>query len=307
MDEATTNGVVDLSGLATEAIDPRYGHLDELSTTDIVLAMNEAEQSVPAAVRAVAPAIAGAIDAIAERMSRGGRLFYVGAGTPGRLGVLDASECPPTFHTDPELVQAIIAGGPSAVFRSVEGAEDRADDGAAAIAERGVTADDSVVGITASGRTPYVLGAVEEAGRRGALTVGLCCNPHAALSSLVAHPLEVVVGPEVLAGSTRLKAGSAQKQVLNAISTTVMVRLGKTYGNLMVDVTASNAKLRARALRLVQRITGADQADAAAALAAADHRVPQASVMLARGVDAAEADRLVTAAGGRLADILHRA
>src|SRR5690606_19745220 len=214
-----------LSEPSTEQSDPRYSQIDRLPTLEIARLMNEADAGVPAAVALALPAISDAIDAIADRMGEGGRLLYVGAGTSGRLAVLDASECPPTFGTDPELVQGIIAGGREALTRSVEGAEDDADAGAAALAELEVGPLDSVVGVSASGRAPFVLGALAEAGRREALTVSLSCNEDAPLSAAAQHPIEVVVGPEVVTGSTRLKAGTAQKLVLNMISTISMVRL----------------------------------------------------------------------------------
>ncbi|MBZ2197409.1 N-acetylmuramic acid 6-phosphate etherase [Occultella gossypii] len=290
--------------LETERIDERYRRLDAIPTLDALRAMNEAEAGVPLAVRAVLPQVAAAVEAAAARMESGGRLIYLGAGTSGRLGVVDASECPPTFHTDPGQVLGVIAGGRGAMFESVEGAEDSAELGAQEIAGLGVTATDTVVGIAASGRTPFVLGAVRAARAAGALTVGLACNTASELGSAVDLPIEVEVGPEVLAGSTRLKAGSATKQVLNMISTGVMIRLGKTYGNLMVDLSVSNVKLRARAERLVATITGADPRVAAQALTDSGQRVPVAAIMVARGLDRAAAERLLAEAGGRLGGVL---
>ncbi|WP_345151077.1 N-acetylmuramic acid 6-phosphate etherase [Nonomuraea rubra] len=219
-----------LPELSTEQSDPRYSQIDRLPTERIARLMNQADAAVPAAVAVVIPAISAAIDAIADRMAAGGRLFYVGAGTSGRLAVLDASECPPTFGTDPSLVQGVIAGGPDALTRSVEGAEDDAEAGAAALKDLEVGPLDSVVGVSASGRAPFVLGALAEAASAGALTVGLSCNDDAPLSAAAEHAIEVVVGPEVVTGSTRLKAGTAQKLVLNMISTISMVKLGRTYG-----------------------------------------------------------------------------
>ncbi|TDE89197.1 N-acetylmuramic acid 6-phosphate etherase [Occultella glacieicola] len=290
--------------LETERIDARYRRLDVVPTLDALRAMNEAEAGVPAAVRAVLPQIARVVDAVAARMEAGGRLIYLGAGTSGRLGVVDASECPPTFHTDPDQVVGVIAGGRGAMFESVEGAEDSADLGAADIGRLGVAAVDTVVGIAASGRTPFVLGGIRAARAAGALTVGLACNTGSALGAAVDLPIEVEVGPEVIAGSTRLKAGSATKQVLNMISTGVMIRLGKTYGNLMVDLSVSNVKLRERAERLVATITGADPQAAARALTESGLRVPVAAIMLARGVDRDAAERLLAGAGGRLGGVL---
>jgi N-acetylmuramic acid 6-phosphate etherase len=220
------------------------------------------------------------------------------------MGVLDASECPPTFGTPPELDVGVIAGGPAAILAAQEGAEDDMAAGAGAMVDLAVEARDAVVGITASGRTPYVIAAVREARRRGATTVGLSCNAHAPLSGEVDHPIEVPVGPEVLAGSTRLKAGTAQKLVLNMISTIAMVRTGKTWGNLMVDLRATNAKLRERAIRITGAVTGADRPTAQAALRAAGWEVKPACLIIARGVDVTEARRLLDLHHGRLRDAL---
>lgn len=290
--------------LATEQIDERHRNLDTVPTLDAMRAMNEAEASVPMAVAEVLPQIAAVVDATSERLAAGGRLLYFGAGTSGRLGVVDASECPPTFHSDPAQVQGIIAGGTSAMFRAVEGAEDSASLGEAQIAELGITERDVVFGIAASGRTPYVLGVIRAARAAGALTVGLSCNVDSALGAAVDMPIEVAVGPEVLSGSTRLKAGSATKQVLNMVSTGTMIRLGKTYGNLMVDLSVSNGKLRDRAERLIVSITGAEPDAAAEALVGSGLRVPVAAIMIARGLDRAEAEELLHAADGRLSGVL---
>jgi len=289
-----------LDALTTESVDPRYRDLDALSIPDLVVTMNEAEAQVPRAVRAALPQISSAIEGISGRLALGGRLFYVGAGTPGRLGILDASECPPTFSTDPQLVQGIIAGGPVAIIEAVEGAEDDDAAGAAIVAEHAIGSLDAVVGITASGRTPYVLGAVRAAREAGALTAGISCNAGAELTANVDFGIEIVVGPEILAGSTRLKAGSAQKQVLNMISTISMIRLGKTYGNLMVDLRATNAKLRIRARLLVEKLTGVGPDEAEAALDLADQHVPTATIMVRRGLDRPAAEAALHAAGGRL-------
>lgn len=290
--------------LATEQIDQRYRNLDTVPTLDAMRAMNEAEASVPMAVAEALPQIAEVVDATAERLAIGGRLLYFGAGTSGRLGVVDASECPPTFHSDPQQVQGIIAGGRDAMFCAVEGAEDSAELGEAQIAELGITERDVVVGIAASGRTPYVLGVVSAARAVGALTVGLSCNTNSKLGAAVDMPIEVAVGAEVLSGSTRLKAGSATKQVLNMVSTGAMIRLGKTYGNLMVDLSVSNGKLRDRAERLIVSITGAEPATAAETLIDAGLRVPVAVVMIACKVDRVAAEGLLRAADGRLSAVL---
>jgi N-acetylmuramic acid 6-phosphate etherase len=293
-----------LAGLATEQSDPRYRLIDRLPTDEIARLMNEADATVPAAVSAAIPRISAAIDAIAARMETGGRLRYVGAGTSGRLAVLDASECPPTFGTDPELVGGIIAGGPEALVRSVEGAEDDAEAGAAAVREAGIGARDAVVGISASGRAPYVVAALAQARELGALTVGLCCTPGAPLSAVADHAIEVVVGPEVVTGSTRLKAGTAQKLVLNMISTIAMIRTGRTYGNHMVEVAATNSKLVDRAARIVSEITGVDVSTARTALEATGREVKTAVVMIERGLDPARARLLLAAHGQRLAGAL---
>ncbi|NUP67680.1 MAG: N-acetylmuramic acid 6-phosphate etherase [Nonomuraea sp.] len=293
-----------LPELSTEQSDPRYSQIDRLPTEQIALLMNQADAEVPAAVAAAVPAISAAIDAIAARMAEGGRLLYVGAGTSGRLAVLDASECPPTFGTDPSLVQGIIAGGLEALTRSIEGAEDDAEAGAAAIKDLEVGALDSVVGVSASGRAPFVLGALAEAAARGALTAGLSCNAGAPLSAAADHGIEVVVGPEVVAGSTRLKAGTAQKLVLNMISTISMVRLGRTYGNKMIEMSAMNSKLASRALRMVIDITGADAGTAEAALEAAGGQAKTAVVMIQHGLDAEAARALLESHGERLSDAL---
>ncbi|GAA3135186.1 N-acetylmuramic acid 6-phosphate etherase [Planomonospora alba] len=289
-----------LAGLATERSDPRYRGIDRLPTEEAARLMNAADATVPAAVAEAIPAIAAAIDAIVDRMKRGGRLVYVGAGTSGRLAVLDASECPPTFGTDPGLVQGVIAGGPPALTRSVEGAEDDAAAGAAAMAEREVGGLDSVVGISAGGRAPFVVGALVEAGRRGALTVGLSCNAGTPVSAAARHAIEVVVGPEVLTGSTRLKAGTAQKLVLNMISTITMIGLGRTYGNDMIEMSAMNAKLADRAVRMVGDIAGADPAAARSALVEADWQVKAAVLMVRRGLDADGARALLASCGDSL-------
>ncbi|MER7151719.1 N-acetylmuramic acid 6-phosphate etherase, partial [Streptomyces lydicus] len=236
----------------------------------------------------------------AARMARGGRLVYAGAGTAGRLGVLDASECPPTFNTDPSQVVGLIAGGPSALVSAVEGAEDSREFAAEDLSAIGLTALDTVVGISASGRTPYAVGAVEHARARGALTIGLSCNAGSALAAAAEHGIEVVVGPELLTGSTRLKAGTAQKLVLNMLSTITMIRLGKTYGNLMVDVRASNDKLRARSRRIVALATGAGEPEIEAALSRTDGEVKNAILTLLGDVDGPTAARLLDASGGHL-------
>ncbi|MCG5218509.1 N-acetylmuramic acid 6-phosphate etherase [Streptosporangium sp. KLBMP 9127] len=293
-----------LAGLSTEQSDPRYSAIDRLPTEEVARLMNAADATVPEAVAVAVPAITAAIDAIADRMKRGGRLLYVGAGTSGRLAVLDASECPPTFGTDPELVQGVIAGGVPALTRSVEGAEDDDAAGAAAMAGREVGPLDSVVGVSASGRAAYVLGALAEAERRGALTASISCNADSPLSAAARHPIEVIVGPEVVTGSTRLKAGTAQKLVLNMISTISMIKLGRTYGNQMIELSAMNSKLAHRAARMVSDITGADLAVARPAVEAAGWDVKAAILMVEQGLDADAARALLALHGDRLDDAL---
>ncbi|MEU3254428.1 N-acetylmuramic acid 6-phosphate etherase [Streptomyces sp. NPDC006997] len=296
-----------LETLTTEAFRPDLADIDRLPTLDLARLMNAEDATVPAAVSRRLPEIAAAIDAVAERMARGGRLVYAGAGTAGRLGVLDASECPPTFNTDAGQVVGLIAGGPTAMVTSSEGAEDSPDLAAADLTALALTSDDTVVGVSASGRTPYAVGAVRHARVRGALTIGLACNENSALASAADHGIEIVTGPELLSGSTRLKAGTAQKLVLNMISTLTMMRLGKTYGNLMVDVRASNAKLRARSHRIVAQATGADDAEIEAALTATNGETKNAILTLLAGVDAPTAARLLHTSGGRLRTALEAA
>lgn len=296
-----------LATLTTEAFRPELADIDQLPTLEIARIMNGEDQTVPAAVAAQAPRIADAIDGTAERMARGGRLIYAGAGTAGRLGVLDASECPPTFNTDPSEIMGLIAGGPSAMIKAVEGAEDSKELAAADLDSLKLTENDTVVGISASGRTPYAVGAVEHARALGALTIGLSCNAGSALAAAADHGIEVVVGPELLTGSTRLKAGTAQKLVLNMISTITMIRLGKTYGNLMVDVRASNEKLRARSRRIVGLATDATDEEIEKALAATDGEVKNAILVLLASVDAATAAELLTESGGHLRAALQAA
>ena len=282
----------------TEARNPATAAIDTLSSLEIVRLINEEDDRVAGAVRRELPRIAQAVDLIVERLRRGGRFFYFGAGTSGRLGVLDASEMPPTFGVPPDLVQGFIAGGDAALRRSAEAAEDDAEAGAQTVRRAGVSAADAVVGITASGGAPWVLGAVAEARRRGAATIGLTCNPASPLARAVEVVIAPLVGPEVIAGSSRMKAGTAQKMVLNMLSTATMIRLGKVYGNLMVDVQPSNAKLRRRAVRILQEAAGVDEEMAHRALEATGYEVKPALVMLLAGVDAGEARQRLAAAGG---------
>ncbi len=287
-----------LARLETEGRNPRTADLDRLDTPALVAALHAENATVAAAVETILPQIAQVVDLLAERLGRGGRLFYVGAGTSGRLGVLDASECPPTFGVEREMVQGIIAGGEAALTTSIEGAEDSPAQGARDLEARGVTRHDVVVGIAASGRTPYVIGALEAARSLGAATVAVVNVSESALARQADISLIAATGPEALTGSTRLKAGTAQKMILNLLTTAAMVRLGKVYGNLMVDVRATNAKLRDRAARIVMAATGADRADAEAALHQADWKAKTAIVMLRRQVSAVEAARRLDAANG---------
>jgi len=293
-----------LDVLATESVRPDLDDLDRRPTDELVRTLVDGQSAAQTAVAAAVPAIVAAADAIAARMMQGGRLFYVGAGTSGRLAILDASECPPTFNTPPELVVALIAGGPAAVQEAVEGAEDDADAAGAELRARNLEPNDAVVGITASGRTSYVIGALRHAREVGSHTVAIVNNARSPLADIADTAIELLTGPEVVAGSTRLCAGTAQKIALSTLSTAVMVRLGKTYGPYMVDVRATNAKLRRRALRMVQQITGADETASAAALEATQGRVKPAVVMLLGNCDAGEAERRLEATGGRVREAL---
>jgi N-acetylmuramic acid 6-phosphate etherase len=265
--------------LTTEQTNPNTTEIDRLPTLDALRLINAEDGKVTLAVAEVLPAVARAVDAIAARLARGGRLIYVGTGTSGRLGVLDAAECAPTFGVSPELVQGIIAGGYEACYRAVEASEDDRAAGARDLAARNVTAGDAVVGIAAGGRTPYTIGAVEYARGVGALTVCVTCNRETALARAVEIPIEAIVGPEVIAGSTRLKSGTAQKLVLNMLSTMTMVRLGYVTGNRMSNLLARNIKLRERAVGIVQTECGLDEASAREALERSNWDLPVAIIM----------------------------
>lgn len=289
-----------LSRLVSETRNPRTTEIDLMSTHDIVRAMNAEDRAVAEAVAATLPQVAQSVDVIVAAFRAGGRLIYVGAGTSGRLGVLDASECPPTFGTPPDMVVGLIAGGDTALRNAVEGAEDDAKAGAADLQRIGLEARDVVVGIAVSGRTPYVIGALNYAKDVGARTVALTCNPASPIAEQAEISIAPVVGPEVVTGSTRLKSGTAQKLVLNMLSTASMVRIGKTYGNLMVDMIASNKKLEARAARMVVEATGATLEEATVALEAANYSSKLAILMLLSGKDAGAARHALDAAGGVL-------
>lgn len=288
----------DLEGLLTEESNPRSADIDLLSTRDIVKLINDEDKKVASAVADELGHIAEAVDLIVLRLRRGGRLIYMGAGSSGRLGMLDASECPPTYGTDPHTVQAIIAGGPDAAWSAVEGAEDDPDLGARDVAENEVGERDVVVGISASGRTPYVLGAIREARARGAATVALVCASGSPIAAVADVAIEPVPGPEVITGSTRMKAGTAQKMVLNMLTTASMVRLGKVYGNLMVDLRPGNRKLVDRATRIVMAATGVGRDEAGRLLAASGGNAKVAIVMERAGVDRGRAERLLEASDG---------
>lgn len=288
----------ELGDLVTERVRPDLADLDLRPTGDLVRLMNREDSTVPVAVARVADELTDAIDAIVDRLRAGGRLVYVGAGSSGRLAQLDAAECPPTFGIEPGRVVALLAGAPEADASAVEGAEDDTDAARRHLADLRIDRHDAVVGVAASGRTPYVLAGVDAAREVGALTVGVSCNPGAPLSARVDHPIEIVVGPEVIAGSTRLKAGTAQKLVLNTISTVTMVRLGRTFGNLMVDLQTSNEKLRNRVGRVVAAATGAEPTVAQEALEAAGGDAKTAIVSIIAGVDIGTARRRLEGAGG---------
>ena len=300
------NRIMDDRGhLNTELRDPHSRHFDRLSTTEAFDLLHRADATVATAVAAARKDICQAIDYVAAAFRAGGRLIYVGAGTSGRLGVMDAAECPPTFLSDPAMVQAIIAGGETALIRSVEGAEDRPEDGAAAIDEREVGPPDVVFGITTGGTTPFVHGALQRARQRGAKTIFLACVSQEQVADEADVSIRVLTGPEVLTGSTRLKAGTATKMILNRVTTIAMAKIGKVYENLMVDVdAAANVKLVDRATRTIQIITGQPRPAAHELLEAAGRRVKTALVMHARKVDRTTAERMLTEADGDVSRII---
>lgn len=296
--------MVELQKIATEQRNPNTMNIDTLSTLDMVELINREDHRVAEAVALVTDKIAEAVDVIAARLSTGGRLIYCGAGTSGRLGILDAVECPPTYSTDPETVQALMAGGYGAIFKAVEGAEDSKELGKTDMQGIGFSGKDVLVGIAASGRTPYVLGCMEYAKELGAPTVAVTCCPGSILDSFADIGIAPAPGPEVVTGSTRMKSGTAQKMVLNMLSTGAMIKLGKVYGNLMVDVKPSNEKLVRRCVTIVCSATDCTEEEAVDALEQCGYHPKTAIVMLLRGVDAETADRLLEAAGGRIAKVL---
>lgn len=293
-----------LEKLLTEQSNPESRELDQCSTLQLLQTMNAADAQVAEAVQREIPRIAAAVDAIAAALEAGGSLTYLGAGTSGRLGVLDAAECPPTFGVPPSLVRGIMAGGNGALTQSLEGVEDDPVAGAQDLAGSGFGKGDVLVGITASGRTPYVLGAVGKARELGGITCGICCVPNSELSRLVQYQIEPIPGPEILTGSTRLRAGTATKLVLNMISTAVMVKLGHVYGNLMVNVQPTNRKLEDRARRIIQEATGVSYQQAAELLDRSGRTVRTAIVMQKKGISREAAETLLVRANGRIREAL---
>ena len=289
-----------LSTLITEQRNPNSMHVDSLSALEIVQLMNEEDKQVPLAIEKCLPQIAQAVECIVAAFQQGGRLVYIGAGTSGRLGVLDASECPPTFGVSPEMVKGIIAGGERALRHPIEGAEDSKAQAVVDLQTIQFSSKDILVGIAASGRTPYVIGALEYAKSLGSVTVSIASNPNSAMANIVDIAIDTVVGPEVLTGSSRLKSGTAQKLVLNMLTTASMILMGKCYQNLMVDVQASNEKLKARAIHIVMQATDCDKALAEETLKQADQNAKLAIMMILSGLDRAQAEALLEKHHGKL-------
>ena len=289
-----------LSTLITEQRNPNSMHVDSLSALEIVQLMNEEDKQVPLAIEKCLPQIAQAVECIVAAFQQGGRLVYIGAGTSGRLGVLDASECPPTFGVSPEMVKGIIAGGERALRHPIEGAEDSKTQAVVDLQTIQFSSKDVLVGIAASGRTPYVIGALEYAKSLGSVTVSIASNTNSAMANIVDIAIDTVVGPEVLTGSSRLKSGTAQKLVLNMLTTASMILMGKCYQNLMVDVQASNEKLKARAIRIVMQATDCDKALAEETLKQADQNAKLAIMMILSGLDRAQAEALLEKHHGKL-------
>ena len=289
-----------LSTLITEQRNPNSMHVDSLSALEIVQLMNEEDKQVPLAIEKCLPLIAQAVERIVAAFQQGGRLVYIGAGTSGRLGVLDASECPPTFGVSPEMVKGIIAGGERALRHPIEGAEDSKAQAVVDLQTIHFSSKDVLVGIAASGRTPYVIGALEYAKSLGSVTVSIASNPNSGMANIVDIAIDTVVGPEVLTGSSRLKSGTAQKLVLNMLTTASMILMGKCYQNLMVDVQASNEKLKARAIRIVMQATDCDKALAEETLKQADQNAKLAIMMILSGLDRAQAETLLEKHQGKL-------
>lgn len=292
--------------LLTEQANPASEGIDALATEQVLSIINNEDRKVAEAVSRELPAIARVVDAIVHAFDKGGRLFYIGAGTSGRLGVLDAAECPPTFNVPSEMVQGIIAGGDAALSRATETSEDDSSIGARDLIGRGFVERDVLAGIAASGRTPYVLGAMAEANRLGAVTIGISCTPDSELSRVVKLPITLLVGPEIVAGSTRMKAGTATKMVLNMLTTASFIRLGYVFGNLMVNVQPKNSKLADRARRIIAMAAGVSYDRAGELLAAAGNSVRTAIVMARVGVDRPEAERRLARVGGRVSESLQK-
>lgn len=295
---------MDLNKMMTETRNPDTMDLDEMSALEIVTAMNREDRKVPEGIEPALPQIAATVEAVESAFRKGGRLFYLGAGTSGRLGVLDASECPPTFGVEPGMVVGLIAGGDKALRFPIEGAEDSRELGKQDLVDHDLRPVDVVVGIAASGRTPYVLGALDYARSLGCKTAAIACNRNSAVGQAANIAIEVQVGPEVLTGSTRLKSGTAQKMILNMITTAAMVRIGKAYQNLMVDVVQSNEKLQVRAENIVIAATGVERSEARRTIDAAGGKVKLAITMILTGQDAKDAQTLLDKAGGRVRDAL---
>ena len=289
-----------LSTLITEQRNPNSMHVDSLSALEIVQLMNDEDKQVPLAIEKCLPQIAQAVECIVAAFQQGGRLVYIGAGTSGRLGVLDASECPPTFGVSPEMVKGIIAGGERALRHPIEGAEDSKEQAVIDLQTIQFSSKDVLVGIAASGRTPYVIGALEYAKSLGSVTVSIASNPNSAMANIVDIAIDTVVGPEVLTGSSRLKSGTAQKLVLNMLTTASMILMGKCYQNLMVDVQASNEKLKARAIRIVMQATDCDKALAEETLKQADQNAKLAIMMILSGLERVQAETLLEKHQGKL-------
>lgn len=293
--------MIQLENLATEHKNPASEFIDQVSTFSMLQIINNEDKKIAPAIEAILPQIAAAVDTITAHLTKGGRLFYIGAGTSGRLGILDAAECPPTYGTDPELVQGIIAGGPTAILTAQEGAEDSVSLAVDDLKAKALTASDVVVGIAASGRTPYVIGGLTYAREIGAVTISIACTPGAPIASLADIALTPDIGPEVITGSTRMKAGTAQKLILNMLSTGTMIHLGKVYGNLMVDVKASNKKLEERARYIVMEATGCDRPTSIQKLKEAQGQAKVAVFMLLSGTSVDKAAKLLDEAHGFVA------
>ena len=299
--------MINLETLATEQQNSHSQHIDSVSTEDMLRIINEEDHKVADAVGAIIPAIAQAVDTIADKLRRGGRLFYMGSGTSGRLGILDAVECPPTYSTDPERIQGLIAGGYEAIFRAKEGAEDSPELGRQDLIDKNLTADDVVVGLSASGRTPYVIGGLDYARQLGAATIALSCSTGSTIAARADIAITPVTGPEVVTGSTRMKAGTAQKLVLNMLSTGTMIKLGKVYGNLMVDVKPSNLKLEERARHIVMEACGCSREESIHALQAAAGQTKLAILIGLTGCTARTGRQLLEQSDGLLRTALRKA